>query len=179
MLHLATTLLTIFLALLTITAARPNLQRRGLPGAVYTCDEPNFRGNCQWSEPATRCAQQGPKGKGVESFGPDPGGFCTLYERFDCSGREIQTVRFPGIQSSIPDFGSFRCFMDDGTRARTVAPSTAAAGGAKGLVDPMADPRLAGGVGSMDRKENLEEISKMEADNFSHGLIGLKKGVYY
>lgn len=51
--------------------------------------------------------------------------------------------------------------------------------GGSGLFDGFADPRLAGGVGSMDRREHLEEIRAMEEDNFSEGLIGLRKGVYY
>lgn len=172
--------ITLILTLFHVVSGMPHLQRRGLPGAVYICDEPNFRGNCQWSEPTTRCAQQGPDGKGVESLGPDPGGFCTLYEKFDCTGNQIQTLRFPGAQSNLPTFGSFRCFRD-ATRVRTVGQGSKAGGapGSKGTFDGFADPRLAGGVGSMDRRVHLQEIQDMEADNFSQGLIGLNKNVYY
>ena len=46
-------------------------------------------------------------------------------------------------------------------------------------IDPFADPRLAGGIGSLERKTYLEQIQKMEQDNFSEGFIGIKKGLYY
>ena len=39
--------------------------------------------------------------------------------------------------------------------------------------------RLAGGVGSLERKTHEKEIMKMEADGFKYGLIGFKKNVYY
>ncbi|KAJ4374287.1 hypothetical protein N0V83_003028 [Neocucurbitaria cava] len=180
MLPLASTSASIFiilLALSTPSAARPNLQRRGLPGAVYTCTDTDFRGNCQWSAPTSQCRQQGPFNLGIDSLGPDPSTSCILYEKFDCSGTQIQTVRFPGIASGLPKFAAFRCSADaqgnPNLDVNADLKSTAKA------LDPLADPRLAGGVGSLERKNNLDEIKEMEKDGFKEGLIGLKKGVYY
>ena len=47
-----------FLLLPTIFSpshALPNLQRRGLPGAVYTCSGENFSGSCGWSPSRPPC----------------------------------------------------------------------------------------------------------------------------
>src|SRR5205085_10143421 len=105
------TLLIVFLALFSTATARPNLQRRGLPGAVYTCTGTDFRGDCQWTAPTTQCRQPGPASLdfGIQSLGPDPDTSCILYEKFDCTGNGIQTIRFPGISSGMPQFASFRC----------------------------------------------------------------------
>ncbi|KAH7402797.1 hypothetical protein BKA66DRAFT_449535 [Pyrenochaeta sp. MPI-SDFR-AT-0127] len=172
----------ILLALFSTSTARPSnkLHRRGLPGAVYTCTSTDFRGNCQWTAPPTRCIQPGPAslGAGIQSLGPDPGGFCTLYEKFDCTGSEVQTVRFPGISSGLPQFGAFRCFADGAQGNATVDAATLLKGPTK-VLDPLADPRLAGGVGSMERKKHLKELKEMEKDGFKDGLIGFKKDVYY
>ncbi len=68
-------LLTILiLAFLSTARARPSLHRRGLPGAVYTCTDTNFRGDCQWTAPTTQCRQPGPASLGfsIQSLGPDP-----------------------------------------------------------------------------------------------------------
>ena len=178
MFSLVTTTPSIFILLLTLStqiSAQPHLQRRGLPGAVYTCTDNDFRGNCQWTAPTTRCHQQGPLnlGIGIESLGPDPSTSCILYEKFDCTGTEIQTVRYPGISSNLPKFGAFRCTVDGSAKSKKNLGVQAEA------LDPLADPRLAGGVGSLERKEHLEEIRAMEKDGFKEGVIGLKKGVYY
>ncbi|KAH7406164.1 hypothetical protein DE146DRAFT_435578 [Phaeosphaeria sp. MPI-PUGE-AT-0046c] len=163
----------VLLALVSSATARPKLQRRGLPGAVYTCDSSDFRGNCQWNPPADRCFIQGPAGSGVVSMGPDPDGSCILYSKFDCTGDEVRTIRFPGIAGGLPNFAAFKCSANQQARADVTA------GLAVKVLDPTADPRLAGGVGSAERKEHLEEITQMEEDGFSQGLIGLNKGVYY
>lgn len=172
----------LLLALFSTSAARPNLkiQRRGLPGAVYTCTSTDFRGNCQWTAPPTRCIQPGPAslGAGIESLGPDPGGFCILYEKFDCTGTEVQTIRFPGVSSGLPEFGAFRCSAD-GVQRNAKLDSNADRNGLTKPLDPLADPRLAGGIGSMERKNHLEEIKAMEDEGFKDGLIGFKKDVYY
>jgi hypothetical protein len=161
------------LALVSSATARPNLQRRGLPGAVYTCDEDDFRGNCQWTAPSDRCIIQGPKGKGIVSIGPDPDGSCILYEKFDCTGMEIRTVRFPGITGDLPDFAAFKCSANQQARSGAIPDLSVKA------LDPLADSRLAGGMGSAERANHLEEIEKMEEDGFKEGLIGFKKGTYY
>jgi hypothetical protein len=163
----------ILLALVSSVTAQPNLQRRGLPGAVYTCDSQDFRGNCQWNAPSDRCIIQGPAGSGIVSMGPDPDGSCVLYENFDCTGKEIRTVRFPGIAGGMQTFAAFRCSANSGARSDITADLAVKA------LDPLADPRLSGGVGSAERKNHLEEIKHMEKDGFKEGLIGFKKGVYY
>lgn len=159
-------------ALFSTTLAQPHLQRRGIPGAYYTCTGSNFKGNCAWTAPTTRCRQQGGNGIGILSLGPDPGGFCNLYEKSDCSGTAIQAINFPGISSNMPQFGGFKCFSSGKRDASTNVPSTK-------KVNPLADPRLSGGVGSADRLEHLAEIKEMENDGFRQGLIGWRKHVYY
>jgi hypothetical protein len=116
---------------------------------------------------------QGPAGVGIVSIGPDPDGSCILYEKFDCTGKEISTVRFPGIAGGIPEFAAFRCSPNQQTRAEALQDLSVKA------LDPLADPRLAGGVGSAERANHLEEIKQMEQDGFKQGMIGLNKGVYY
>jgi hypothetical protein len=170
---MVSTLPLIILALASSITARPNLQRRGLPGAVYICDGMDFRGNCQWNAPSDRCIIQGPAGSGVVSMGPDPEGKCNLFEKSDCTGQKVETVFFPGYVGGLPTFASFRCeplpqLRDLGTADVAVK-----------ALDPLADARLAGGVGSAERQRHEEEIKAMEADGFSEGLIGLSKGVYY
>ncbi|OAL56521.1 hypothetical protein IQ07DRAFT_9723 [Pyrenochaeta sp. DS3sAY3a] len=173
-------LVIVLIAVLCTASAHPSLQRRGLPGAVYTCTEENFRGDCQWSSPTNRCRLPGPAilNSGIKSLGPDPGGFCTLYEKFDCTGQEIQTIQFPGLSAQIPKFGSFRCSTDRDQTAKLSNGNVDSTSSTKTL-HPFADPRLAGGVGSMERNNHIDEIGKMERDGFKEGLIGLKKGIYY
>jgi hypothetical protein len=163
----------ILLALVSSVTARPNLQRRGLPGAVYTCDQQDFRGNCQWNAPSDRCIIQGPEGSGIVSMGPDPDGSCILYEDFECKGKELRTVRFPGLAGGIQTFAAFKC-SPNANPADAITANVAVK-----ALDPLADPRLPGGVGSAERKNHLQEIQHMERDGFKEGLIGFKKGVYY
>jgi hypothetical protein len=155
-------LVVLLLALFSAVEALPNLYRRGLPGAVYTCDGNNFAGNCAWSTPTPNC-----RIASAVSIGPDPGGQCTLYSKFDCTG-EVKTIRFPGMGSNLPKYQSFMCKKDEGLKETTGV-------GALGLSAAM----LAGGVGSLERKAHEKEIIKMEADGFKYGLIGFKKNVYY
>jgi hypothetical protein len=162
-------LVVLLLALFSAVEALPKLSRRGLPGAVYTCDGNNFAGNCAWSTPTPNC-----RIASAVSIGPDPGGQCTLYSKFDCTG-EVKTIRFPGMGSNLPKYQSFMCKRDDGLKETPASAPNGTGVGALGL--PAA--RLAGGVGSLERKANEKEIMKMEADGFKYGLIGLKKNVYY
>ena len=162
-----------FLLLPTIFSpshALPNLQRRGLPGAVYTCSGENFSGSCGWSLPNTNCRIATAK-----SIGPDPGGYCTLYKNFDCTD-SVRTLRFPGASSNLPEYMAFKCGVGVGISG-TVAPQ-AKANPDLSLKALPAD-RLAGGVGSTERKKHLKELQAMEKDGFSEGLIGLKKDMYY
>ena len=71
---------------------------------------------------------------------------------------------------------SFKCGVGVGISG-TVAPQANASADLT-LVSLPAD-RLAGGVGSLERKAHLKEIQAMEKDGFNEGLIGLKKGMYY
>lgn len=118
---------------------------------------------------------------GSESIGPDPDGGCTLYQDSECTpSGEIQTVRFPGIASDLPKFGSMRCFANKTiVKKDELQVASMASTDTMKVLDPLADPRLAGCVGSADRNENLEAIEDVEADDFEDGLIGLKEGVYY
>ncbi|XPS94281.1 hypothetical protein M3J09_003604 [Ascochyta lentis] len=150
--------------------ALPNLQRRGLPGAVYTCTGEQFSQDCGWSLPTTNCRIANAK-----SIGPDPGGYCTLYKNFDCT-ESVRTLRFPGAGSGLPEYMSFKCGVGVGISG-TVAPM--ANTNTDQALKALPAARLAGGVGSLERKAHLKEIQAMEKDGFSEGLIGLKKGVYY
>lgn len=168
-----TTAFYLFFILHTIFAssqALPNLQRRGLPGAVYTCTAENFAGDCGWSLPTTNC-----RIANANSIGPDPGGYCTLYKNFDCT-ESVRTLRFPGISTALPKYMSFKCGVGIGISG-TVAPQ-ANANPDLSLKALPAD-RLAGGVGSLERKTHLKELEAMEREGFSEGLIGLKKDMYY
>ncbi|KAH7078496.1 hypothetical protein FB567DRAFT_631828 [Paraphoma chrysanthemicola] len=166
----------IFVALLSTSSARPSPQLYGLPGAFYHCDAINFQAGCSWMMPenAKRCHQQGGEGVGMMSIGPDPGTTCKLYATVDCSGAEIREISWPGIANGVPrELGSIRCFKSQQSRALPAEDSTPKA------LNLAADPRLAGGVGSMERLKHIKELREMEKDGFKEGLIGFKKGFYY
>ncbi|KAF1938337.1 hypothetical protein EJ02DRAFT_28134 [Clathrospora elynae] len=116
--------LPLIASLLLVTAsasALPSLNRRnGLPGAYYTCTEPNFGGQCQWTAPNTGCHVSPPGGAGIASLGPDPGTSCRLYEDIECSGRTVMTVWFPGMNGGMPEFGAFRCTKEGGAKRDAV-----------------------------------------------------------
>lgn len=156
-----------------------SLRKRGLPGAVYICTGDNFRGDCAWTAPNTRCHIAGTGNNSARSIGPDENGFCILFEKATCTGTQVKTVRFPGQSSNMPAFQSIKCFSD-GNGARANA-TTLASGGARvaSSILPGADPRLAGGVGSTERKALEGVMEEMEKDGFKQGMIGLKKGHYY
>lgn len=197
--NLAGPLLTVFLAhllLISSTSAAPSrLHRRGLPGAVYICTGPNFTGDCGWLMPNSgSCHIAGTGENTPQSVGPDPGGSCVLFEKADCTGNQELTLRFPGQGGDLPTFGGVKCFADgqprddgagivqNGGAAGSGIAASAASGLAGAGFGPQAaevDVRLAGGVGSVDRKEVQQQVEAMEADGFSQGMIGLKKGVYY
>jgi hypothetical protein len=70
---------------------------------------------------------------------------------------------------------SFMCVRDGGAGETSGALRNGTISAALAL--PAA--RLAGGVGSLERKAHEKEIMRMEKDGFRYGLIGLKKDVYY
>lgn len=143
----------------------------GLPGAVYVCTGRYFQGDCGWNQPSTECRIVGAGNQAPNSIGPDPGGFCELFETADCSGRPLVTIRFPGTGSGF----------DNTVKGLKCSPelSRRTPGQAANIALHRDDRRLAGGVGSMERKQVKEQIEAMEKDGFSQGLIGLKKRVYY
>ncbi|KAF2264391.1 hypothetical protein CC78DRAFT_616815 [Lojkania enalia] len=144
--------------------------KRGLPGAVYICTDKRFSGNCAWQPPSSDCRIVGTGDLAPESIGPDPGGFCALYSSQECSESLIQTLRFPGLASGVPEFGSLRCWADE--TDETISGLTAMGQGD-------VDARLAGGVGSARRKEVESAVEEMQKDGFREGMIGLNKKEYY
>ncbi|KAF1980231.1 hypothetical protein BU23DRAFT_444977 [Bimuria novae-zelandiae CBS 107.79] len=87
------------------------LAKRGEPGDVQTCNEPNWSGNCGWIPLSDHCHINGTPG--VQSLGPERNGYCTLYANSNCDGAEvISEMRFPGKENDLPEFGSFKCWKD-------------------------------------------------------------------
>jgi hypothetical protein len=162
----------------SVTFPKLHLHKRGLPGAVYICTDKNFKGTCGWNTPSPNCRIPGTDNNAPESIGPDPGGFCILYSTADCSGNQIQTIRFPGESSALPKFAGLKCFPDKDERSvnGTLGPGGAFTGTVSVVKD---DPRLAGGQGSMKNKKLKAELKEMEKDGFKEGMIGLEKNVYY
>ncbi|CAI6335984.1 unnamed protein product [Periconia digitata] len=152
----------------------PHIRRRGLPGAVYVCTRQNFRGDCAWIMPDNKCHIPGTGDNSPESIGPDPDGFCVLFESTTCDGNQIATLRFPGIEDQVPEFGGIQCFADGGKGMN----ATAATKGL-GAFKANADPRLPGGFGSADAFALKSVLAEMEREGFNEGMIGLKKGHYY
>jgi hypothetical protein len=152
-----------------------SLQKRGLPGAVYICTDQNFRGDCSWIAPNSQCHIIGTGEFGPESIGPDPDGHCILFEKATCTGNQIETLKFPGRATGMPAFMGLMCFADvqgPTGNSSTVQNGTMAASGR--LWE--ADPRLAGGAGSLDAKQLKSVLGDMEKDGFKEGM---KKGHYY
>lgn len=159
----AITLITLLSTVHTISAfSTSHLTRRGLPGAYYTCTKPNFSGECSWTQPNTDCHIQGSP-NGITSLGPDEGTLCTLYSRADCKGNPITSLRFPGVATGLPQFGSFNCTLMTNEQRKDAEAATSFVGG-KFLGD-----------GEL-RDFGLKTV---ESKGREQGLIGLKKGVYY
>ncbi|KAF2643259.1 hypothetical protein P280DRAFT_248272 [Massarina eburnea CBS 473.64] len=164
--------------------ATTRLHRRGLPGAVYICTQENFRGDCAWIMPDNECHIPGTGNNSPESVGPDPGGYCVLWQKATCSGNQIATLKFPGLDTKVPDFGGIKCFANangNGTANATSIVQNGALAGSGILAASLkeADARLPGGVGSLDAMKLKEVMADMEKDGFKEGMIGLEKGHYY
>ena len=164
--YTAIALIALLLTITTTTtiSASPttrHLSRRGLPGAYYTCTNPNFAGECSWTQPNTECHIQGSPA-GIESLGPDEGTICTLYTGFDCKGQAIKDVHFPGIATGLPEFGSFNCSNASGPRKTGFD-----------VAAQLADSLLNDGE---LRDFGLKAVKSAGREQ---GMIGLKKGVYY
>ena len=125
--------------------------------------------------PDNKCHIPGTGDNSPESIGPDPDGYCILWTSTMCDGNQIRTLRFPGLETAVPDFGSIKCYADvaGGGKNATLTPT-----GRKG-VTAGADPRLMGGTGSADALALKGVLADMEKEGFSQGMIGLKKGHYY
>ncbi|KAF2705022.1 hypothetical protein K504DRAFT_460808 [Pleomassaria siparia CBS 279.74] len=173
----ASTLLLPLTLLASTGAAAPTstlLQKRGLPGAVYVCTDQNFQGDCAWQAPNTDCRIVGTGFNAPESVGPDPGGYCVLYKAQNCN-QSLMTIRFPGLGTGLPTgfpngVGSMRCAQDGQVlkQGNPVVESST-----------MQASKLAGGVGSTERKHVEGEIKDMQKDGFKDGFIGQKKKMYY
>lgn len=168
---------------LNLPSGETRLQRRGLPGAVYTCTDQNFRGDCAWIMPSTSCHIPGTVDDTPRSIGPDSGGFCVLYEKATCSGNQVITLRFPGLGSAIPEFGGLKCFVDEQGQSSNGTGFVQNGGVTGSGILPAgkdgADPRLAGGAGSAERKRLKDIMAEMEKDGFEDGMMGLEKEHYY
>ena len=73
----------ILTAIATSLLTSTRLHARGEPGAAYFCSGPNWTGKCKWWESAQPF--QSPWTchnfkDFVQSFGPDPGAICTIFE---------------------------------------------------------------------------------------------------
>lgn len=79
----------------------------------------------------------------------------------------------------MPAFMGLKCFADNQGMAgnSTGAMRNGTSVASASLAD--ADPRLAGGFGSLDAKLLSGVLEAMEEDGFKEGMIGLKKGHYY
>ncbi|KAL5118357.1 hypothetical protein ACEQ8H_003706 [Pleosporales sp. CAS-2024a] len=151
----------VLLALVSSAAARLNLRRRGLPGAMYYCDETNFRGDCTWLQPNDGCHLQEPGY--IKSFGPDANGVCVLYKDAKCTaGQEATTLHFPGMGSGLPVFSSFQCSAEK--QATRSGPTDKA-------LDPLDDGPARAKI-SAEEEEYLRNINRMNEDNFKGGFIG-------
>lgn len=161
-----TTAVTLFVLLSTIHTisafSTSRLVRRGLPGAYYTCTKPNFSGQCSWTQPNGDCHIQGSP-NGITSLGPDEGTLCMLYSGADCKGSPVMSVRFPGVATGLPQFGSFNCTLMTSAQKKEAKAQTLLAEG-----DFLED-------GDM-RDFGLKTV---DSKGREQGLIGLKKGIYY
>ena len=102
--------------LLSATAlARPK-PPSGMPGGVYYCDQPKFRGKCYWLPQSNLCYHSTLTGDGApDSIGPDKGGYCIIYQDKKCSEEtKIREIRYPGIDRWLERFGSMQCFVGEG-----------------------------------------------------------------
>tara|TARA_R110002003_G_scaffold141_26_gene13051 strand:- start:7790 stop:8170 length:381 start_codon:yes stop_codon:yes gene_type:complete len=82
----------------TLTSALPTFKLDpcgpglGLPGAVYTCPQPNWGHDtqpCTWHPPDVQQCFSFPLGTESakpKSIGPDPGGYCEFFTELNCLG---------------------------------------------------------------------------------------------
>ena len=67
----------------------------GAPGGVYLCPRPNFQSfpekQCEWRPPTNECYNfVGYLNLQPTAIGPDPGGYCLLYQGKDCKGSPLR-----------------------------------------------------------------------------------------
>ncbi|KAF2242897.1 hypothetical protein BU26DRAFT_570325 [Trematosphaeria pertusa] len=101
--------------LLSATAlARPK-KPAGMPGGVYFCNQPKFRGECAWRPQSNYCYISGTGDEAPDSIGPDKGGYCIIYQDDKCGEEtKIREIRYPGIERWLERFGSIQCFVGEG-----------------------------------------------------------------
>jgi hypothetical protein len=60
---------------------------RGVPGAVYTCSDSQFLGDCVWMpKNPSQCYSWAAEDQRPHSIGPDAGGHCKFYVEANCEG---------------------------------------------------------------------------------------------
>lgn len=133
--------------------------------------------------PDNQCHIPGTGANAPKSIGPDPGGSCVLFKKADCTGNQVLTLRFPGLDWAIPEFGGLKCLADGqggtGNGTGIVQNGGTVGSGILPAGNSQADPRLAGGTGSAERLKLKQILDGMEEDGFKEGMIGLEKGHYY
>ncbi|KAF2175911.1 hypothetical protein K469DRAFT_609120 [Zopfia rhizophila CBS 207.26] len=97
------------LVIFAIKCRSRSVRPHGSPGGVYICTQPNWNGDCTWRPPSDDCYLSGLLDLAPGSIGPDPGGYCHLYDESTCKGAVKQTLKFPGMSRWVPIFGSMKC----------------------------------------------------------------------
>ncbi|KAK7527458.1 uncharacterized protein IWZ02DRAFT_479012 [Phyllosticta citriasiana] len=102
--------------LATMLTASPNPLTPGPENpfffGAYACSDPHWGGECIKIERLKGyCVNNGKKGTGISSFGPDQGFKCDLFRTIDCSGKSLH-LEWPGTDDLggwAKKVGSFRC----------------------------------------------------------------------
>lgn len=78
----------LFFIRFTLVIADPPaaVSRRGLPGGLYLCSEPDWRGSCKWYHPDKTAKCITLTGPEAHTFGPDSGGYCRIFTGPKCEG---------------------------------------------------------------------------------------------
>jgi hypothetical protein len=68
--------------------------REGLPGGLWLCNQPNWKGNCTWYPPFNECRTLATSNldERPNSAGPDWGGYCVFFQHEDCRGDIVEVL---------------------------------------------------------------------------------------
>ncbi|KAF2686180.1 hypothetical protein K458DRAFT_486213 [Lentithecium fluviatile CBS 122367] len=103
-------LLALYVALYaTLSASSPTISGRGLPGGVYLCSKPNFKGKCTWHDPSESAKCISLFDKRIRSIGPDERTLCEVFVTKNCHVRRPKGVSWPGENLGLPGFMSIKC----------------------------------------------------------------------